>query len=520
MKKFYVSTPIFYPSGKPHLGHAFSTLYASVLKEYKQLLNYDCFFVTGTDEHGQKIEEAAAKEKLTPKEFVDNNSKVFKDLWTIMGIKYDFFIRTTDTFHKDIVKIVFDKLMLKNYIYLGKWRGLYCVSCEENYSKINVIDQNGKFTCLHGHELIEKNEDSYFLKISMFNDWIIDFLKNNKEFLFPENRTKELINNFLIDNKLEDLSITRTTFDWGIKINSDHKHVVYVWLDALINYISALGYKTSDPSNFEKYWCSNDCQKVHLIGKEITRFHCIYWPIILKMLDLPLPDKIISHGWIITETGKMSKSLGNVIDPIDVINKYGRDSFRYFLLKEISIKEDSIFSYKQFIATYNTDFANNYGNLISRTIGMLTKYNNKVIPSFNQPISELDKYIVNSQKELLKKIEENIENLNLSELIKNVCIFQNDLNLYIEKTKPWILKSENKQEELNAFLSILTNSVRTFIAIFKPILIDTTYEAIKQLNLDEKLLEWNSLTDFSLINNLVVNDSQPLFKRIEIDKIE
>lgn len=341
MKTFYVTTPIFYPSGIPHLGHAFTALYASLLADYKKLIGYDVFFATGTDEHGQKIENAAKKENLSPQELVDKNCNIFKELWNKMGIKYDYFIRTTDENHKRVVQKTFDILLKKGYIYLGVWNGLYCISCEENYTETNALKKDNILCCEHGHKLIEKNEESYFLKIKSFNKWIIDLLSTNKEFLFPQNRAKELINNFLKDDKLEDLSITRTTFDWGIKTINNPKHVVYVWLDALLNYITLLGYQSSNPGNFNKFWLSKDTEKIHLIGKEITRFHCIYWPIILKMLDLPLPNKIISHGWIITSTGKMSKSLGNVINPIEIIDKYGRDAFRYFLSKEISIKEDN-----------------------------------------------------------------------------------------------------------------------------------------------------------------------------------
>lgn len=513
MKSFYITTPIFYPSGKPHLGHAYSTLYASLLKEYKSLLGYDSLFLTGTDEHGQKIQETAFKSNVTPQELVDINVQVFKDLWEKMGIKYDIFMRTTFNYHKEAIQSVFEDLVKKNYIYLGTWKGLYCISCEENYSKTNAISTEDNYTCVHGHELIEKNEESYFLKISSFNEWIINLLQDNPDFIYPNNRTKELINNFLIDDKLEDLSITRTSFEWGIQIKSDPKHVVYVWLDALLNYITALGYKT-DETKFKKYWLDYSSTKVHLIGKEITRFHCIYWPIILKMLDLPLPSKIISHGWIITETGKMSKSLGNVIDPITIIDKYGRDAFRYFLIKEISFKDDSIFSESKFINNFNTDLANNYGNLISRTLGMLKKYNDSVIPNFIGPVTELDRKILTKHHNLFEKIKNNLEDLNLNDFLVNVCDFENDLNLYVENSKPWIYKKENDIDKLNSFLSIMANSIRTIIALLKPILVDTTQEAMNQFNFNDDLLNWDNLKKFDLLNGLKVNDGKPLFVRI------
>ncbi len=514
MKKFYVTTPIFYPSGKPHLGHAFSALYASLLAEYKRLLGYDVYFATGTDEHGQKIEETAKSKNITPQELVDNNSDVFKKLWNKMGIRYDYFIRTTNSCHKKAVQETFDFLLKKGFIYLGNWRGLYCISCEENYTENSAIKKDSEFFCEHGHKLVSKNEESYFLKIKSFNEWIINMLSNNKDFIYPHNRSKELINNFLSDGKLEDLSITRTTFEWGIKTLVNSKHVIYVWLDALLNYITLLGYKSDDDSNFKKYWISDDCEKVHLIGKEITRFHCIYWPIILKMLDLPLPNKIISHGWIITNTGKMSKSLGNVIDPTDIIDNYGKDAFRYFLAKEISIKDDSVYSDDKFITTFNTDLANNYGNLINRTIGMLKKYNNNIVPKYNGPITYNDFLIVKTQNEFLSKAKELINDLNIKDLIDLICDFENKINNYIEQSKPWDFLKNNMKQNLDSFLSILVNLIRTTIAFLKPILIDATELAIQQLNFDKEILLIDSLKDFSKVDNITVNEAKPIFVRI------
>lgn len=514
MKKFYVTTPIFYPSGKPHLGHAFSCLYASLLAEYKKMIGYDAYFATGTDEHGQKIEEVAKKEGLSPQQLVDRNSDTFAQLWKKMGIKYDYFIRTTNPKHKNTVEKTFEYLLKKDFIYLGVWKGLYCISCEENYTEVDAIKKDNILCCEHGHELVHKNEESYFLRIKLFNKWVIDLLSNNKDFLYPQNRSKELINNFLIDEKLEDLSITRTTFDWGIKLISDPKHVVYVWLDALLSYISLLGYQSLDATNFNNYWLSNDSEKVHIIGKEITRFHCIYWPIMLKMLDLPLPSKIISHGWIITNSGKMSKSLGNVIDPNIVIEQYGRDAFRYFLIKEISIKDDSVFSDEKFVITFNTDLANNYGNLINRSIGMLKKYNNNVVPKYNGPKTNYDKQMLNYHKEFITKFYDLVDKLNLKEMLELVCDFATSINTYIEQSKPWELLKNNLKEELDSFLSILVNMVRTMVAILRPILIDATDSALNQLNLNHDLISIKTLENFSLVDNIVVGEAKPIFVRI------
>lgn len=514
MKNFYITTPIFYPSGIPHLGHAYSALYASLLAEYKKLIGYDSYYLTGTDEHGQKIEEVAKKENITPQELVDKNSQTFVDLWEKMGIKYNQFIRTTKDFHKKAVQKTFNELMEKGYIYLGNWQGLYCVSCEENYTEINAIKVDDNLTCIHGHKLSIKNEESYFLKISLFNKWIIDLLSNNSDFLYPQNRAKELINNFLVDNKLEDLSITRTSFDWGIKVPNNPKHVVYVWLDALMNYVTALGYNSDNKDLLDKYWLNKNSYKVHLIGKEITRFHCIYWPIILKMLDLPLPNKIISHGWIITDSGKMSKSLGNVINPNDIINKYGRDAFRYFLIKEISLKEDSIFSEQKFITTFNTNLANNYGNIISRTIGMIKKYNNGIIPKFNNPKKSSDKNILELRDKLIKNCINDINELNLANLVNHINDFENEINLYIENTKPWELKSNNSISDLHIFLSIVANCVRAIIIFLSPILIDASKKAISQFNFNLDVISIKNIDNLKLLDEIKVNEPEILFQRI------
>lgn len=517
-KTFFVSTPIYYPSGKPHIGHAYSTLVCQLIGEYKSLLGYDSFILTGTDEHGQKIETSAKNNNMQPKEYVDKMTAVFEDLWKAMGIKYSCFIRTTDNFHVDVVQKVFSKLYEKGYIELGTWKGLYCVSCEENYTKTNAIkkENDNNLYCAQDHVLKEKSEESYFLKVSLFQKWIKEFLTTNKDFIYPENRAKELINNFLEDGEFEDLSISRSTFTWGIPIKENPKHVIYVWIDALLNYITALGYLQSDDSNYKKYWENSNAQKVHIMSKEITRFHCIYWPIILKMLDLPLPTKIISHGWIITKEGKMSKSKGNVLDPMYFVDKYGKDTFRYFLAKEISLKEDSVFSKDLLVSIHNSDLANNYGNLVSRTIGLLKKYSNNIVPKYDEKLA--NKYFKETLKfvnQFINVADKLIEDCKISKMLFKLVEFENHINSLIENTKPWNLAKENQTEQLNTFLSLLFNLVKIMVFYLQPVLIDGTIKAKAQLNLNESLLTKSSILDFSKSNDLKVNDSQIIYSRID-----
>lgn len=517
-KYFYISTPIYYPSGKPHIGHAFSTILADVLSRYKSMFRYDVFFVTGTDEHGQKIENNSLKENMTPIDYVNTNVDIFLKLWNELDINYSSFIRTTNKSHIESVKKIFTYLINNNYTYLGNWEGLYCVSCEENYAVANANkNETDEYVCLHGHKLIFKSEESYFLKTSQFSKWIISYLNTHTNLIFPKHRAKELIKNFLEDGKLEDLSISRSSFSWGIKIKENKTHVVYVWIDALFSYLTSLGYLQADDQNFKKFWQNNNTERVHILSKEITRFHCIYWPMLLKIMNLNLPTKIISHGWIITKEGKMSKSLGNVIDPFILIDKYGSDVVRYSLMKDISLKDDSIFSYDKLEICYNTDLANNYGNLISRIKGLISKYNNNKIPKFIGYLNSFD-FEIKTAKSLLKKsISQNIKDLNITNIMSSIIDFENVLNNYIEKTKPWELFRNNKHKELKNFLAICYNSLKIIAFLMSPILVKTTPEIIRQLNIKSENFMIEKIYSFKFENNLSINEGNNIFNRLDIN---
>ncbi len=489
MKNFFISTPIYYSSGKPHIGHAYTTMMADCLARYKRLIGYNVFFVTGMDEHGQKIQDTATKNNIDVHKMIDDNANVFKELWKKLDIAYDFFVRTSDKRHKEFVQEKFSELYKRGYIYLDTWKSKYCVSCEENVKASEIVIKDGKECCIVGHELKEKNEESFFLKVSEFKDWIKKFFDEHPDFIVPKTRVNELVNSFLNDD-FTDLSISRTTFDWGIKIKENPKHVIYVWLDALFNYISSLKIE----GKLEEFW-NDKTEKVHLLSKEITRFHCIYWPIFLKMLDLPLPDKIISHGWIVTPEGKMSKSLGNVIDPYKLIEEYGRDTVRYYFMKEISVDRDSTFEESLLVNCYNTDLANNYGNIISRVIGMTKKYFDNKLPKYVKTQNKLSNQFLLDIKEFIGGVEKSINSLNVNEILNHVCILENKLNVYIENLKPWELFKENKAQELAEFINLVYTATKLMVWYLSPILVDVTKEASDLLKFDVDKFDWKTCLD-------------------------
>ncbi len=514
-KTFYISTPIYYPSGKPHVGHAFTTILGDVLAKYKKLIGYDTFFLTGTDEHGKKIEEAAKKLNMSTIDFVDKNVKVFVDLWEQLGVDYSKFIRTTNIQHIRTVQKVFTEYNNKGLIYLSDWKGKYCVSCEENIlpKDIKVID--GVEYCSVGHKVSDTSESSYFFKMSQFEDWIKAQFKEKKDWIVPESRVNELTNNFL-DTKLQDLSISRTSFTWGIEIIENPQHIMYVWLDALFNYITALDYKQPDDSLFQKFWVNPDAEIVHLLSKEITRFHCVYWPIFLHALDLRLPTKILSHGWIVTKEGKMSKSLGNVIDPIVICNEFGRDTLRYYLMKDLSLTNDNIFTEDAMVATYNGDLANNIGNIISRTLGMLKKYNDSTIPPLSNKLDNKDKELLEAIKNTNKIIPSYINELAPAKILEAIQELINVANKYIEEKKPWELNKDGNIEAVHNLLNLLSNVVRTVFFWVQPVLIDGVKMASEQFNLDFSKITQSDLENLKALDNHKVGTASPIYVRREI----
>lgn len=516
-KKVYITTPIYYASGKPHIGHCFSTILADVYAEYNRLLNKECFMLTGMDEHGQKIADKASANNMSPKDFVDSICKEFTNLWSLLNINYQGFIRTTNPNHEKAIQIVFEELLKHDNAYLSQWKGLYCVQCEENYTKAAAVEKDGKLYCSVGHELVYKTEESYFLKLSKYQKWLEQYYVDHKDFISPQMRLNEINTNF-IKPGVEDLSITRTTFDWGVKTLTNPQHIIYVWIDALMSYVTGLGYLSNDETNYLKFWKDEECEVVHVIGKEITRFHGIYWPILLHCLNLRQPSRIVSHGWIITKEGKMSKSLGNVIDPIEYINNYGSDALRYYLLKAITIDHDGIFNKDLFIETFNSDLANNYGNFISRTIGMINKYANGCVPNFELSLTSSEQEIIKKISSIINSLELLIHDFNFQAIINHVMDLLNLGNKYIEETKPWNLIKENKNQEVNKFLNVvfLISLISTYL--LSPILKNGTAKAFNQLNIDIKSLNINNLIDINKYKCHKIGTSKPIYMRIVNNK--
>lgn len=485
-KKLYITTPIYYPSGKPHIGHAYTTVLADVIARYKRAIGYDVFFQTGLDEHGEKIANTALKQKKEIKVMLDEMVVVFKGLWKQLDISYDYFIRTTDKQHEQTISKIFSTLIEKDCIYLGEWASYYCVNCEENYTKSQIEKKgDGKMYCQFGHELTYKKEPSYFLKVSKYQKWIKNVLTKSKNLIYPQSRVKELINSF-INEGLTDLSVSRTSINWGIKVKENPKHVIYVWIDALFNYLTSLGYLSKDDKLFKKYWQNNDVQRVHLMSKEIMRFHCIYWPIMLHMLNLNLPTKVISHGWVITNQGKMSKSLGNVIDPKMYLDDFGSDALRYFLIKELSIEQDSVFSHDNFVKVYNGDLANNYGNMITRVWGMMQRYTDYKVPALSKKLNNLDKQVIKYHQDLIDNYKKYVDEFKIKDLLIKIQSSYDVLNKYIENVKPWQLFKNKQTETLNNCLNIIFHFMVDLNILLSPILVKASANFFKTFKLKSK----------------------------------
>ncbi len=510
---FYLTTPIYYPSGDLHIGHAYTTVAGDAIARYKRMRGYDVRYLTGTDEHGQKIQAAAEKVGKTPQVYLDEIVGTIQELWQKLKITNDDFIRTTEDRHKKVVQKIFSRLLEQGDIYLDMYEGWYCISCEAFFTEHQLVD--GK--CADCGKPVERvKEESYFFRMSKYADRLLQYYEDHPDFIQPESRKNEMINNF-IKPGLEDLAVSRTTFDWGIKVKEDPKHVIYVWIDALTNYITALGYGTDDEGNFEKYWPAD----VHIMAKEIVRFHTIYWPIILMALDLPLPKKIFAHGWILMKDGKMSKSKGNVIDPNVLVDEYGLDALRYYLLREVPFGSDGVFTPEGFVERINYDLANDLGNLLNRTVAMIDRYFDGVVPAFVKGETAVDQELEQMMEETVLRVEETMDDMQFSVALTEIWKLISRTNKYIDETTPWTLaKAEDKRERLGNVMAHLVESLRMTAVMLQPFLTESPVQIFKQLGItDASLHTWASLaTVGSNSAGATIEKGDPIFPRLEAEE--
>ena len=508
MNKFYITTPIYYPSGKFHIGTSYTEVLADSLKKYHKLKGEDCFMLTGVDEHGQKIENKAVEAGMQPKEYVDIQAKAAIELWKTMKIDYDKFIRTTDEYHVIAVQKIFERFLKQGDIYKGEYEGWYCEPCESYFTETQLVD--GKCPDC-GREVKKMKEEAYFFNMKKYADRLIAFYKEHPNFILQESRKNELFNNFLKPG-LEDLCVSRTSFEWGVKVKKDPKHVIYVWLDALTNYITALGYLSDDDSLLKKYWPAD----LHIVGKDIIRFHGIYWPIFLMALDLPLPKQIYAHGFIMMKDGKMSKSKGNVIYPEPLIERYGLDTFKYFILREMSFGQDGTFTPEGFIDRFNFDLCNDLGNLLNRTIGMINKYFNGEIKAYSSNCSSLDKELETFSDGVIHQVEEYFDSYHISNAIAETWNLVARTNKYIDETTPWVLAKEERKEELASVMYHLVENLRRIAILIRPYMNHTSEKILNQLSISIKLQTWDSLKDYDKIRNITVTQKpEVLFARLD-----
>ena len=510
-EKYYITTPIYYPSGNWHLGHCYTTVICDAIARFKRMDGFDVFFLTGTDEHGVKIEKRAAEHNTTPKAFVDGLVDNIKDLWKVLGISYDKFIRTTDDYHVEAVQKMFKRLYDQGDIYKAEYEGMYCTPCESFWTESQLVD--GK--CPDCGRPVEKaKEESYFFRLSKYQDKLIELYNKNPEFISPKSRMNEMINNF-IKPGLQDLCVSRTSFKWGIPVSFDDKHVIYVWVDALTNYITALGYEGKDDSLFKKYWPAN----LHMVGKEIVRFHTIIWPAILMALGIEMPEKVYGHGWLLIGGDKMSKSKGNVVDPFVLSERYGVDAVRYFLLREVPFGSDGVYTNEALITRTNADLANDLGNLVSRTTAMITQYFGGVVPAHDVK-EDVDDELINLCKDALAKVRTHIDNLLVPEALVEIFRLVQRANKYIDETMPWVLaKDESKKARLGTVLYNLAETIRISAVLLSPFVPTTAQKIFDSLQLGALPTDFESVKEFGglTVGGTVVKGNA-LFPRLDMKK--
>ena len=514
-KTFYITTPIYYTSGRLHIGNAYTTTICDALARYKKVRGYDVFFLTGTDEHGEKVQQKAKAEGKTPQEYVDGLVVGIKDLWKKLDINYDKFIRTTDAYHVDAVKKIFSTYLQNGDVYKGNYEGWYCTYCESFWTESQLLEGNLCPDC--GRPVHKTTSESYFFKMSKYVDWLSKYYDEHPDFIEPISRKNEIVNNF-IKPGLEDLSVSRTNFDWGVQITEDPKHVIYVWIDALSNYITALGYNSADPSLFNKFWHNDANHEVlHVVGKEIIRFHMIYWPIMLHALGLEIPTKLFGHGWIVMNDGKMSKSKGNVVYPEPLIARYGVDSLRYFLTCCIPFGQDGLFTPNLFVSSVNTDLVNNYGNLLSRSVAMVSKYYEGKVPAYQGCVSKFDKDLEDAIVTAKKLYESKLDKYQVDAGFREAFDLLSKGNKYIDDTQPWVLaKDPSKKAELESVMTHLMLVLQAGSIMLQPILVNTYPKAIDQLGLTA--IDYEHIVDFHSMDGKVVHKGENIFPRLDAVK--